>query len=57
MYGYDTDVPLIFYGFRTGPQRIARRVEMTAVAPTLARLLGIRKPAAAEGGPLAEIVE
>lgn len=57
MYGYDTDVPLIFYGYRTGPQRIARRVEMTGVAPTLARILGIREPAACEGTPLAEIVE
>lgn len=57
MYGYDTDVPLIFYGFQTGPQRVGRRVDMTSVAPTLSRLLGIREPAASEGTPLAEIVE
>ena len=57
MYGYDTDVPLIFYGFQTGPQRISRRVDMTSIAPTLSRLLEIREPSASEGTPLAEIVE
>ena len=38
-------------------QRVNRRVDMTAVAPTLARLAGIREPAASEGGALAEIVD
>ncbi len=31
LYGYDTHVPLIFYGTCIRPQRISRRVEMTAV--------------------------
>ena len=57
MYGYDTEVPLVFYGKGAGMQRVNRRVDMTAVAPTLARLAVIREPAASEGGVLEEISE
>lgn len=57
MYGYDTEVPLIFYGQGAGPLRVNRRVEMTAVTPTLARVAGVREPAAAEGTVLEEIVD
>ncbi len=57
LYGYDTQVPLIFYGAGVGPQRTARRVEMTAVAPTLAHAVGIPEPSASEGEVLEEIVE
>lgn len=57
MYGYDTGVPLIFYGTGVGPQRIGRRVDMTAVAPTLARAAGVTEPAASEGDALPEIVD
>ena len=57
MYGYDTKVPLVFYGKGAGMQRVNRRVDMTAVAPTLARLAGIREPAASEGEVLEEIVD
>ena len=35
MYGYDTRVPLIFYGAGILPRQIDRPVDMTAVAPTL----------------------
>ncbi len=57
MYGYDTHVPLLFYGTGAGMMRIKRRVDMTCVAPTLARLLEITEPAASEGGILPEIVD
>lgn len=57
MYGYDTQVPLVFYGTGVGPQRIGRRVDMTAVAPTLARAAGVTEPAASEGETLPEIVD
>lgn len=57
MYGYDTQVPLIFYGTGVGPQRIGRRVDMTSVAPTLARACGVTEPAASEGATLPEIVD
>ncbi|MDE7304952.1 MAG: alkaline phosphatase family protein [Alistipes sp.] len=57
MYGYDTEVPLLFYGMGIAPQRIRRRVDMTAIAPTVARLLEISEPAASEGEVLEEITE
>ena len=57
MYGYDAEVPLVFYGKGAGQLRVNRRVDMTAVAPTLARLAGVREPAASEGTVLEEIVE
>ena len=57
MYGYDTHVPLLFYGTGAGIMRIKRRIDMTCVAPTLARLLEITEPAASEGGILPEIVD
>lgn len=57
MYGYDTDVPLVFYGPGIIGQCVRRTVDMTSVAPTLARLLDIRNPAAAEGTVLEEITE
>ena len=57
MYGYDTEVPLIFYGTGAGQQHVSRQVEMTSVAPTLARLAGVTEPAAAEGDVLPEIVD
>lgn len=56
MYRYDTHVPLVFAGCGLTPGRIERDVEPTSVAPTLARLLGIDEPAAAEGTVLEEIV-
>ena len=56
MYGYDTRVPLIFYGAGILPQGITRPVDMTAVAPTLCRLLGIEAPAASEGTVLEEVI-
>ncbi len=56
MYGYDTQVPLIFYGAGVEMQRINRSVDMTSVAPTLARMVGISKPSASEGEVLVEIV-
>ena len=57
MYGYDTEVPLLFYGSGIPPQRISRPVDMTCVAPTVARLLEISEPAASEGEVLEEIAE
>ncbi len=57
MYGYDTEVPLIFYGTGIGAQRIDRRVDMTSVAPTITHMLGISEPAASEGDPIEELTE
>ena len=54
MYGYDTRVPLIVYRPGQTPRRVDRKVEMRAVAPTVARLLGVPEPAACEAEELRE---
>ncbi|MDE5730052.1 MAG: alkaline phosphatase family protein [Alistipes sp.] len=56
MYRYDTHVPLLFYGGAVAPGSVARPIDMTSVAPTLARLLRIEAPAASEGPVLEEVV-
>ncbi|MFI3282479.1 MAG: alkaline phosphatase family protein [Rikenellaceae bacterium] len=56
-YRYDNHVPLIIYGegyFLR--QSISRELSMECVAPTLARIMGIESPAAADGEPIEEIV-
>lgn len=50
---YDANVPLAFWGPAwVAPGRRDGRVEVADLAPTLARVLGVRPPAAAEGKPL-----
>jgi hypothetical protein len=50
---YDTNVPILFYGPAwVKPGRIDTRVEVVDLAPTLARVLGVRAPSSAEGRPL-----
>lgn len=56
MYGYDTRVPLIFYGHHIGAREIRSETDMCTVAPTLARLMDIPEPEASEGRPLEELV-
>ena len=52
-YAPDYTVPILFYGPRwVTPGRVDQTVEVADVAPTLARILGIAAPAAAEGTPL-----
>lgn len=49
-HAYDTHVPVLFYGPKwVKAGRVDDRVEVTDIAPTLANLLGIPAPAAAEG--------
>ena len=55
MYGYDTRVPLLFYGWRVAARNITAATDMTSVAPTLAAVLGVTAPAASEGKVLGEI--
>lgn len=47
-YRYDTDVPLIFAGASVKPGKYGTR-EMVDLAPTLSHLLGVARPAGAEG--------
>ncbi len=52
-YPLDMQVPVLFYGPRwVQPGRIDTPVEVAGIAPTLARLLGVAVPVAAEGKPL-----
>ena len=52
---YDQHVPLIFSGPGIDAGHYTRRVNPRDAAPTLAALLGISAPAAAEGSVLQEI--
>jgi predicted AlkP superfamily pyrophosphatase or phosphodiesterase len=49
-YDYDTHVPLLMYGPQwVRPGRIDAPVEVTGIAPTMARLLGVAAPAMSQG--------
>lgn len=52
MYGYDRRVPLMLYHPSISPQRIEEQLSPAAVAPTLARILDIPHPDAAEYGAI-----
>ncbi len=54
---YDTHVPIIFMGPGIRPQKVQRRVHPVDVAPTIAALLGMTPPGAAQGSPLAEVLQ
>jgi hypothetical protein len=50
---YDTNIPMLFYGPSwVKPGRREGRVEEIDVAPTIAQILGVPAPSAAEGKPL-----
>ncbi|WP_167772798.1 alkaline phosphatase family protein [Ramlibacter humi] len=52
-YPYDTNVPILFWGPPwVKPGRVDSRVEVVDIAPTLARMLALPPPPAAEGRPL-----
>ena len=52
-YAYDTQVPILVYGPKwVKAGRVDAPVEVVDIAPTLARLLHVASPAAAEGKPL-----
>ena len=55
MYGYDTQVPLLFYGWRVPSRTVSEPTDMTSVAATVAAVLGIARPAACEGRALKEV--
>ena len=53
-FRYDTHVPLIFYGWKTGRAAISRNVSVTGIVPTLSALLEISQPQGARGEVLQE---
>jgi predicted AlkP superfamily pyrophosphatase or phosphodiesterase len=60
-YAYDTQVPLVLMGRPwirvAAPPQYAQYAEVVDIAPTLAQLLHLRPPAAAEGRVLAEALK
>jgi hypothetical protein len=54
-YAYDAHVALAFAGPGVPARRVVRRVALTALAATVAELLGVEPPAGAEEGPLVEV--
>ncbi|MGQ9619998.1 MAG: alkaline phosphatase family protein [Bacteroidales bacterium] len=55
-YDYDAHVPLIWYGWTVNRSTVARRINMTDIAPTLSVLCGIPLPNAATGEPIIELI-
>lgn len=55
-YRYDTHVPLVIWGGSLKAKRVDRPVYTIDIAPTLAKLLGLRYPATVEGSPLVEVI-
>jgi arylsulfatase A-like enzyme len=49
MYRYDTHVPFILFGGGIAAGRYNTEIDMTSMATTLAHLMGINPPSAAEG--------
>ena len=54
-WDYDTHVPIVFAGPGIEPASVKRLVHPVDVAPTLAALLGLPAPAAAQGSALVEV--
>lgn len=52
MYLYDTQVPLLFFGGGIKQTLCHDEIDMISVAPTMAHILGITPPSAAEGKKL-----
>lgn len=55
-WGYDTHVPVIFYGAGVKASSYARDIAVNDIAPTVAALLGIEPPSGSSGHVLPEIV-
>lgn len=49
MYQYDTHVPLIIYGGGVSAAKHTEKVDMTSLATTLAQMIEVNTPSAAEG--------
>lgn len=57
LYDYDTHVPLVVMGCGLPHKVVEEPVDMSAVAPTLARILGISRPAASTAPVITELKE
>jgi predicted AlkP superfamily pyrophosphatase or phosphodiesterase len=55
MYDYDTHVPLMMFGWKIPARQVGEPVDMSRVAPTLARILQISRPTASDGITIEEL--
>lgn len=55
-FTYDTNVPIVFYGWGIKPGQSANYATVTDIAPTLAMLLKTRIPNGATGAPILEVL-
>lgn len=56
-YNFDTHVPLIFYGWKTGRREISRNISVTDIMPTIAYFLNISRPQFVQGTIINELAE
>ncbi len=56
-YNFDTHVPLIFYGWKTGRAEISRKISVTDIMPTIAYFLNISRPQSVQGSIIHELVD
>jgi predicted AlkP superfamily pyrophosphatase or phosphodiesterase len=56
-YGYDTHVPLLWYGGMIKEGSTINPINITDIAPTIAQLLDIESPNGCVGVPIAEVIK
>lgn len=54
-YKYDTNVPLIFYGWKVKKQKLYNEINITDIAPTISMILGTPAPPISSGKTLEEV--
>lgn len=56
-YSYDTNVPIMFFGWGVKHGSSSRRASITDIAPTLSMMLDLRLPNGSNGSPILEITD
>lgn len=56
-YSYDSRIPLIWYGWKTGRSTITREVDIKDIAPTIATFLNVTYPNSCSGKPIFELIQ
>ncbi|WP_339866413.1 alkaline phosphatase PafA [uncultured Algoriphagus sp.] len=56
-YSYDTNVPILFYGWNVPAGESSRYATITDIAPTLSMMLDIKLPNGTTGQPILEITD
>lgn len=56
-WGYDTHVPILWYGKGVKKQEVFRSVDITDLAATLVRILRVQKMGAMTGSPIEEVLK